>query len=242
MKTIVNLLMATSLLIVGLSEANAQGNKFIKGSGNVVTKTVTTSDYDSVNIVGSMDVQLESGPEGSISVTTDDNLHDIVEISCVGKTLKIKLTNYVSFKSKEGIHIVVPFEDLDEVTLVGSGDVASKDTIKAASLDISLTGSGDMELPINSANVNAKITGSGDMDLSGTASTLEVKVVGSGDFEGSSLSSANTQAYVSGSGDISVEATSSIKARVNGSGTIKYTGNPNSNDKKVMGSGAIKSM
>jgi hypothetical protein len=79
------------------------------------------------------------------------------------------------------------------------------------------------------------------LTLTGMATNLEVKVSGSGDFKGSSLNSENTQVYVSGSGDVEVTATKSIKARVNGSGDIRYSGNPVSSDTKVMGSGDISS-
>ncbi|RMA64172.1 head GIN domain-containing protein [Ulvibacter antarcticus] len=242
MKTIAKITMAVALTLISFSEATAQKGKFITGSGNVTTETTSTSDYDKINVVGSMDVHLESGSEGSISVTTDDNLHEIVEISSDGNTLIIKIINNVSFNSKKGIHVTVPFKEISAVSLVGSGDVSSKDTIKSNMFESSLTGSGDIVLSIDSSNVNAKVTGSGDMTLSGTADILEVKVTGSGDFEGKSLKSSNTQAYVSGSGDISVDASSSLKARVNGSGTIKYSGNPTTNDKKVRGSGDIKAI
>jgi hypothetical protein len=46
---------------------------------------------------------------------------------------------------------------------------------------------------------------------------------------------------VSGSGDADVYASNSLKARVNGSGDIDYSGNPNTSDTKVLGSGSISS-
>ena len=97
-----------------------------------------------------------------------------------------------------------------------------------------------MVLTTEATGIDAKITGSGDMKLSGNVENLEVKVSGSGDFEGYSLEAANVEVYVSGSGDAQVTANSSIKARVNGSGDVRYKGNPERNDTKVMGSGTIK--
>ena len=117
----------------------------------------------------------------------------------------------------------------------------SKDTINGEALEVSVTGSGDVVLDLTSTTIDAKITGSGDMTLSGTVKDLEVKLSGSGDFKGSALKAENTQAYVSGSGDAEVYASNNLKARVNGSGNIDYSGNPKTNDTKVLGSGSISS-
>ena len=156
--------------------------------------------------------------------------------------IKIKTKKGVSLKTKKGIHITVPFKDFNDLSLTGSGDINTEDTIKTSNFDVSLTGSGDIVLDIEANEIDAKLTGSGDLKLDGRVDELEVKVTGSGDFEGSSLNSKNTQVYVSGSGNANVNATNSIKARVNGSGDVRYSGVPEFSDNKVSGSGSIKSM
>jgi hypothetical protein len=188
-----------------------------------------------------MDIHLEKGTEGNISVTTDDNLHEYLEIEVKDNTLVIKTKKNTYLKTKKGIHIKVPFNDISEVSLVGSGDIDTKDTIKADELDVRVTGSGDVVLAVESNMVDANITGSGDMVLTGSTNSLDVSVTGSGDFKGSDLVSQNTEARVSGSGDARVVAKQSLKARVNGSGDITYSGNPEKSDTKTSGSGDISS-
>ncbi|MBZ0326680.1 MAG: DUF2807 domain-containing protein [Altibacter sp.] len=244
MNTLVKITLAISLTLLGHTELLAQwGSKKVVGNGNVVTKTVNTSDYAGIQVVGSMDVHLQRGAEGTIAVTTDENLQEyiIVEVK-ENNMLVIRTEKNTSLKTKKGIHITVPYEDISEVSLVGSGDIDSKDTITASQLEVSLTGSGDMVLTVDAADINAKLTGSGDLDLSGKAANLEIKISGSGDYKGASLIADNVQAYVSGSGDAKVYAKKHIKARVNGSGDIRYAGNPEKSDTKVSGSGTIKSM
>jgi len=243
MNTIFKITLAVTFLIINVSHLNAQvfGNKKITGNNNVVTKTVTTSDYNAINVTGSMDVELVSGNEGNIKVTTDENIHEYLVIESKDGTLKIKTKKNVSLRTKKGIHITVPFEDIDDLILTGSGDIITKSTIKTSGFDVELTGSGDIILDIEANEIDAKVTGSGDLKLAGRVTDFEVKVTGSGDFKGSELSSTNTQVYISGSGSAKVNASSSIKARVNGSGDVRYSGNPEFSDTKVMGSGTIKS-
>jgi hypothetical protein len=233
------------MIFIGMVEGIAQNwgnNAKVKGNGDITTVTVTTSNYDAVEVAGFMDVILESGSEGTITVTTDANVQPYVIVESDGNVLTIKIKNHISINSSKGIKITVPFSDLSGVKLSGSGSIKGDDTIKTDAFEASVTGSGDVELKVAANTLDAKVTGSGDLELSGSAKDLEVKVTGSGDFEGANLSSDNTQAYVSGSGDIEVNAKNSIKARITGSGGIKYSGNPAKSDTKVSGSGKIRSM
>ena len=158
-----------------------------------------------------------------------------------GKIQIKKIKNNINISTKKGLFITVPFSDLDNVSLTGSGDVSTSSQIKSDQFEAELTGSGDMILDVDSNIIDAKVTGSGDLKITGSTTHLEIKVTGSGDFDGDSLNSQNVQAYVSGSGNARVVAKNSIKTRVNGSGDINYSGNPGTSDTKVMGSGDISS-
>jgi len=239
MKILIHSLLVIALTFLSYNTSFAQFKK-VKGNGNITTKTHTTSDYHKVAVVGSMDVILEKGTEGSIRVTTDENIHEYVTIESNKGVLKIKIKNYVNIKSKKSIHITVPFKSLDNVSLDGSGSVLTNDQIKSDQFEAEIGGSGEMNLDIDVNRVNAKVNGSASLKIIGTATDLEIKVIGSGDFDGGSLIAQNVEANVIGSGNALVVAKSSIKARVYGSGDIKYLGNPSTIDNKVLGSGDIE--
>jgi len=240
MKSLTKNIIAIVFIVFSFTIGNAQ-NKKVKGNGNVTTKTHTTENYEQVNVVGFMDVYLEAGTEGTITVRTDENVQEYVIVEVKNGKLTLKIKNGVSIRTKNGVHITVPFNDLNNVSLTGSGDVITKSPINSTNFETELTGSGDMILEVNTSIIDAKLTGSGDLKLSGKTTELEIKVTGSGDFSGKELTAQKVEAYVSGSGDIIVMATKSIKARVHGSGDIVYYGNPTKTDAKVMGSGDIES-
>lgn len=232
----------SALALLGTTHVNAQwGKNKVKGSGNVTTTKVNTADYNEIAVVGSLTAELVSGKEGDISIKADDNLHELVAIESINGKLVLKMKKGVSYSSRHDIIITVPVAEISTISLTGSGDVIGKSTIKGNALTINVTGSGDVVLTTEATGIDAKVTGSGDMKLSGKVENLEVKVSGSGDFDGYSLDAANVEVYVSGSGDAQVAAKTSIKARVHGSGDIRYKGNPATSDTKVMGSGSVKS-
>ena len=222
---------------------NAQlwGNKKVNGNGDVTTVTRTTNDYDAIKCAGFMDFVLVKGNEGNIKIEGEENLLDYIITEVKDNRLIVKVENGVNLRTSwsKGIVITIPFEDISQVTLSGSGDVWNKDVITEGNLKVSLAGSGDLNLKVKAENLDSSISGSGDITIVGNTNNLKTSVTGSGDFHGFELDANNTEAYVTGSGDVEVVSNSMLTAKVTGSGDIEYKGNPEKEDTKVIGSGSI---
>jgi len=231
-----------SLVVLFTVSCSAQWGKKVNGNGKVVTIERSTGDYDAVAISGWFDVDLVDGNEGDVSLKGEENLleHIITEVKD-GK-LVIKVEKGINLKPsswKEGIHISVPVESINAVSLSGSGDIVGKKTIKTTNFNTSMSGSGDITLDLNASSISASMSGSGDINLSGSTTDFDVTISGSGDIKAYELEADNVDANVSGSADIKVTANESLKARVSGSGDIHYKGNPEKVDNKTSGSGDI---
>ncbi len=231
-----------SLVVLFTVSCSAQWGKKVNGNGKVVTIERSTGDYDAVAISGWFDVDLVDGNEGDVSLKGEENLleHIITEVKD-GK-LVIKVEKGINLKPttwKEGIHITVPVESINAVSLSGSGDIVGKKTIKTTNFNTSMSGSGDITLDLDASSISASMSGSGDINLSGTTTDLNVTISGSGDIKAYELEADNVDANVSGSADIKVTANQRLKARVSGSGDIHYKGNPEKVDAKTSGSGDI---
>lgn len=232
----------TLLLVTTAAHAQWWGKgKKIKGNGNVTTITRTTSDYEKVSVSGSFDVELVYGTEGKLKLEGEENLLPYIETEVKGGNLKIKVQKGYSIRVSRGkkLLVSVPFKDINSVSLAGSGDVVSKNTIKARSFHTSLAGSGDIVLDVEANNVTMKVAGSGDLTVTGTTDNLETRLAGSGDIHAYKLKAKDVDVKLAGSGDIRIYAQESLKARVSGSGDISYRGKPSKEDTKVAGSGSI---
>ncbi|MGV6832310.1 MAG: head GIN domain-containing protein, partial [bacterium] len=188
MKKIVLTLAALSMF--SLSHAQWWG-KGKKGNGNVTTETREVGDYDEIKCGGSMDFILVAGDEGTIKIEGESNLLEYIVTEVKGDKLVVKVENGVNLKPSwnKGIKITIPFRDVSAVSLAGSGDLYTKDTIKANDFDVSLAGSGDVIVDVEATSVEASIAGSGDLTVKGNTNNLEAKVAGSGDFHGFDLES-----------------------------------------------------
>lgn len=235
--------LAFILVLTFVATSNAQWKR-VKGNGNTVTIERSVGDYDYVALAGWFDVELVDGNEGKLTLKGESNLLDYIKTEVKDGKLTIKQKKGVNLRPSnwnEGIMITVPVEQVDGVSLSGSGDIVGKTVLKSDNFKTSISGSGDITLEVEAKSVDASMSGSGDMNLSGKATDFEVSVSGSGDIRAYDLEADFVEAQVSGSADIKVTANEMLKARVSGSGDISYKGNPKKIDTKSSGSGDISS-
>ncbi len=233
------------IVVCSAQMATAQwfGNKSIKGNGEVTKKTFNTGNYDSISVSGSMDVILVPGTEGKITVEAESNIMEYLRIEVDGDKLIIGTKKNTNINPKRAIKVTVPVKSIDYASVSGSGEIMSDMTLKSRNMRLKVSGSGDINLDIETETLKASVTGSGDMVLTGRAENLEASVTGSGDLKTTGLKANNVEAKVTGSGDIAVYVNGGdFKARVTGSGDIRYKGNTSNVDKKVTGSGDIDKM
>lgn len=234
-----NKLITIVLLLAFSTSISAQWYKRIRGNGNMITKTRTVGEYDKVAVGGSFDVKLVSGKEGKLTIKIDENLLEYLVTKVEDGKLKIKWKKGTNIYAKKGILITVPFEEINAVTLAGSGDVYSEDIIKTDSFKAALSGSGNLKLAVSAQNVTSAISGSGNINLNGNTNQLKCSISGSGDIKAYELKSHNADARIAGSGNIKINLDGNLKARIAGSGNIYYKGNPQKEDVKVSGSGSV---
>ena len=96
----------------------------------------------------------------------------------------LDITDNISVRTKKRIHIIVQFEDITGVSLIGSGDIYTEDIIETKAFETELIGSGDIDLAIQASTAKAKVTGSGELKLSKSTNELYAQVTVSGDFDG----------------------------------------------------------
>ena len=231
MRTLKTLLMA-GLMVAATSFAKAD------------TQDRHLTGFNAVSVAGSYDVYITQGSTESVKVDAPSDIIDRIVTEVQGGVLKIYTkdgTNW-NWSGKKKMIVYVSIKNVNAVSLAGSGDVNFKDGLKAPSLKIKLTGSGDISGKVDVKTLESSIGGSGDITLSGRAENSSVSVVGSGDFTGQNLATTNTQVKVAGSGDAKVNAAEKIDASVVGSGDVHYTGAAKSVSSSKAGSGSVSRM
>ena len=223
--------------------ANAQDwwgkSKRIKGNGNVITVSRTISDYDGIAVGGSFDVILVKGKEGKITIEGEENIIPYVETEVKGNTLNVNYQKNTNINTTKRLTVTITYQDLEMVSLGGSGNITCEGTLKATDLKTSLGGSGNITLNVDADELSANIGGSGNIKLSGNSNELTCSIAGSGSIKAYELNTNSLNANIAGSGSIRTTVKTKIKAKVVGSGSIYYKGNPTHIDTKSVGSGDV---
>lgn len=127
----------------------------------MVTNTRTVSDYSSVSLRGSLDVEWVKGKEGKLVITAESNLLEYIETEVKGGDLEISIRKGINLNPSRNyqIKITVPVEEISGVALTGSGNIVSKQRLNSLNFEVDLTGSGDINLNLDVKNLNGKLTG-----------------------------------------------------------------------------------
>ncbi|MEJ7683448.1 MAG: head GIN domain-containing protein [Segetibacter sp.] len=214
----------------------------ITGNGNVKKETRDVSGFTGVALSGNMNVQLTYGNSNSITVEGDENLLPYIETKVEDGVLLVRSKNKTGIKTKNKLIVYVSLTKVTELKVSGSGNITGNgDFSNDGETNISVSGSGDVNVGINSFNeTKIAVSGSGNVTLKGkSTNNIEAAISGSGNIDCSDVACNDVFAHVSGSGNIKVYANKSIDAKVSGSGNIYYKGSATNINLKSSGSGKI---
>ncbi|MGD8296012.1 MAG: head GIN domain-containing protein, partial [Desulfobacterales bacterium] len=194
------------------------------------------SEFNKVHLKGSGNVFLSQGEEQSLIIKTDDNILPLIETDVSGKKLTISHGKHNLRPTVFEVFITV--KNIEDVAISGSGIVRGKDLFIADAFYTEISGSGDMDLEVETGRLEAKISGSGSIHLSGKAEDYTVSISGSGEVKAFEVQAKNVSVKISGSGDCRVHAAESLVVKISGSGDVYYKGRPRI-DTKISGSGSL---
>ena len=235
-------LVITCLLLALNVSAEAQSwwnTKKVRGNGTITAETRKTANYKGISAGGNFDVLLVKGREGNITIKGEENLIPYIKTGVKKGVLKIEIEKGINLRMTRKMLVTIPYQDIEEVSLSGSGAFTSNATINAEIFSAAVAGSGNMTLNVVAGEIDSSLAGSGAITLSGTSELLTCRIAGSGGINAYDLDTKTTSAKVAGSGNIKTSVSGKISAKVAGSGNIYYKGNPDKIDVKSAGSGAV---
>ncbi len=209
------LILATPALAFDLGKHFGRGEK---GNGTMKTVTFDVADCHAVRLECGLDIDISFGDHQKVALTVDENLVDNYEVVADGGTLVIDARD----NPRPGKHakLALTLTSLSSLAITGAGDVT-------------VAGFAGESLEID-------VSGAGDLTLDGHANTLAVDVSGAGDIDARDLEARSVTLTLNGAGDAQVYASEAADVTVNGVGDVEVYGNPAQFTKAVHGVGDIE--
>lgn len=235
MKNVFVLLLAIS----SLSFTACSKLKKIEGNGNLITKEFSVSDFDRASFEDCVEVVLHRSNENRVTVTTDSNIMDYVQVSVGGSELEVEMDDdHIRYDPTElTVHVYAPV--LRYAGIDGSGNLSCADTLSGNQMEMKINGSGNANVKYNGPKLILSINGSGNIDAKGTAAQGAYYINGSGNINALDVNATIVHADINGSGRIRTYVIQQLFADIDGSGSIYYRGNPQVNT-TISGSGSVE--
>ncbi len=197
-------------------------------------------DFDEVVMRISGRVYIKQGNKNEVILEGEEDYLERVETDVRGDKLSIGMRgrNW-SFRRSPRLNIYITVKELRGVSVTGSGNVIGQTVFEADDINLSISGSGDIELDLDVKNVESRISGSGNIELKGSAEFAKLGMSGSGKYLAEELKVDDYRVSISGSGKSSINAQEKLDVRISGSGSVYYRGRPSVNS-SVAGSGKVR--
>lgn len=220
--------------------AAAQEGTAITPSAHKVKEERNTGTFEKLKVDGPFEVILTEDTAQKLTLQGADNLLSLIETSTENNTLSVVLKKgYKVAPSKHSkITVRIPYSQLTEIHLVGSGSITSKNTIRNK-VRFLLDGAGSLNFDVYNHDTEVAVIGSGTVSVQGTTGNLYCKLTGSGSIRTAGVDCLTADVQLTGSGNIKVASTQSIKGRLDGSGTIAFGGQPEGQDLMRTGNGTF---
>jgi hypothetical protein len=206
------------LLVASLVVINSSIDRAGTGSGVEATQARSLPPFTGVELAGDNNVVVRVGASRSVIVHADDNLLGRVTTRVRSGRLVIGTTPG-NLSARRPMFVAVTLPSLGGLTLAGAGN-------------ISVTG-------IDSRKLTVALPGSGTIEATGTTAELAVTLSGEGSALLQQLVARDAGAVLGGDGTIMLTATHRLTARISGTGTILYGGEPPYVTRTVTGIGTI---
>ena len=196
--------LVVALVVVGLIPTIGIGSHV--GSGHLSTQQVALSEFNGVDAGYGFNVVITQGSNYSVSITTDDNLQQYVDVYKTGSTLYVRLKPNIGGVQTTTLRAEIIMPDLESVQFSG-GVVANAQSFNM------------------SHDFNVDLSGGSSFTMTGQAADLTAVCSGGANLHFADFKVHNASVDLSGGSQGTINLDSRLDANLSGGAHLFYTGN-----------------
>ena len=210
----------------------------IRGSGPVYAETRDLPIHRDISIAIPADVFIYQSQVKEVTIEAQANILEVIETHVQDSELEIKLKKRVELGTYEPIKVYISSAMFNTIHLSGTVNLYSETPIVTDVLDVSISGTGEVDILVTANMVKASISGNGKMWLDGKTISEVLTISGTGNIYAFGLLTESSDISISGTGNAEISVKDHLKADISGSGNIYYRGYP-SIDSRIIGTGRL---
>jgi hypothetical protein len=221
-----NVLFLATFALLATVSVNAQKSdrETIEGNGNLVTRDVAVSSFESLKASGVYELKLLQGDKESVKIEADENLQQYFNVKNEGQALVIDMKELRNVKNKNKMRVFVTFKKLKELDISTVGSVNAEKELNFADLEIKNASVGKVDLRLSANTVKLNNSSVGNVILVGKAQNADFRNSGVGSLDAGSFVVQTLNIENSGVGSATVNAEKDLKVKDNMLGRVKNRG------------------
>ena len=217
-------------------------NGCLKGEGKTTEQRRSIEPFTGIKVYGWTHVVLVKGSTPEVVVSAGENLIANVAMEVDQETgfLSIRNNNKCHWSRAGGEPTVtVKYQTISQIEQWGFGNITSVDTLTGNSLNVRISGNGDVNLLVNVDNFSCSMLELGDLTVAGRGQRSNLFSHNVGFFKGRNFVTSHCTARTRDEGEFEVHVSDSLFATVESTGNIKYFGNPAFVKSNITGLGKV---
>jgi len=233
-----------AFIVMLFASCEVTDNETINGNGDVQSKEVSLSDYQSVETNGAFEIVFVQDSVWLIEVEAESNILPLIEVYTTHNKLVIENKENYTFRLNESIKVTIHHQGIGNFQLNGAGNAdigtmistaftcglsGSGDltgNIQATTIDFNISGTGSINSHLTCDEVESSISGTGSLKFDGQATSAIFTVSGTGNIDAKNLPLETCRTKVSGIANESITVSKTFYVTVSGIAVINYWGSP----------------
>lgn len=224
-------------LLVGLSSCDVESNcRTI--AGPIESRELLLAPIEGIATSVPTQLIVRQDTFQEIILTGNADLLDYLENRIENGIWKIGVPD--CYRGGEDLIVEASLKTIRYLGVSGAAEVTSENFIEGENLELSISGSANMDIAAVVDQLDVSVSGQANVTLEGEADQLDYRLSGAGNLFAFDLLSRETFIRISGSGGAEVSPTELLDVRISGSGTVKYKGTPSTVNQSISGSGSVE--
>ena len=212
------------VLTIGQFTSCKKDNNCVTGSGSYTSRNYSKPTYSSINIYGEADVFVTKSSQSSIRIEGEESILNALNVSVTNDKLYIGEDN--CFENARKLKIYLSTASLNGVYVAGKCNVYSPENFSGNSFQAEISGTGTIDINVNTQEFNSSISGDGTINVVGAATSHDIFISGDGRIYSYDFITKSTDIGVSGKGTIETHCTENLDVTISGSCNVYYKGYP----------------
>ena len=216
--------------------------KGIKGSGNIVTRTIDAPDFDRVDAARAVKVVITGKATDKITIQADDNIMEYVVVEAKGGRLTATIDKSVNNVSNADVTVTANgrIRALDassaaritsDVTLtadkfsIDASSAARIDaTVKSTTCAVAASSASDIDAAIETGTCTVEASSASKITLKGSAAECSIDMSSASKLSAAEFAVTDCSVDTSSAAKATVNCTGTLRAAASSGSSIRYTG------------------